>query len=546
MAYARRYAARPHRPRTGPLEANEINEAKLEIIRAVQKEAFPNEFKILKEGNLRLQESSKLQGLRPYYDEVDRVIRLRRRTRLSKEEAVDLIVLPSKHWLLNLLIWDAHKRVKHAGVSQTITEIRQSYWILRGRQAVRDLQSKCVPCRKLYGRCLNQPIAPLPSKRCSRSLAFETVGIDFAGPLFIKKTDRTTSKAYICLITCAATRAIHLEIVCSLTTDDFLLAFRRFIAQRGLCRIVYSDNAKTFQKADTVLLQLWENLESAEVRAFFANTGIEWRFICERAPWWGGFYESMVKSVKMPLKKILGRALLSHDEMETTLKEIEAAINSRPLTYEYNELREPEPITPSHFIIGRRLNLLPPLTLEPVEEEELTAEQLTNRVRYRERLLDSYWQKWRGEYFHQLSNRPDNNPASQQNIRPGTVVVIKEDGTPRHKWKMGVIRKVFKGPDRIVRAARVLTENGFPQRPVQKLFPLEVYSEPEEPNPAQQDQEESSSDDEEPPAPDQEEEPEDVAPPDPESATSGEDVRTRSGRVIRIPRNLRDYVMLIN
>ena len=248
----------------------------------------------------------------------------------------------------------------------------------------------------------------------------------------------------------------------------------------------------------------------------------------------------------MPLNKILGRALLKHDEMETTLKEIEAAINSRPLTYEYNELREPEPITPSHFIIGRRLNLLPPLTLEPVEEEELTAEQLTNRVRYRERLLDSYWQKWRGEYFHQLSNRPDNNPASQQNIRPGTVVVIKEDGTPRHKWKMGVIRKVFKGPDRIVRAARVLTENGFLQRPVQKLFPLEVYSEPEEPNPAQQDQEESSSDDEDPPAPDQEEEPEDVAPPDPESATAGEDVRTRIRRFIYISRILIFFFLLLN
>ena len=263
MAYAKRYAARPHHPRTGPLAANEIIGAKMEIVRAVQKEAFPNEFRILKAGNLRLQESSKLQGLRPYYDEVDRVIRLRRRTRLSEEEAVDLIVLPSKHWLLNLLIWDAHRRVKHAGVSQTITEIRQSYWILRGRQAVRDLLSRCVPCRKLYGRCLNQPIAPLPSKRCSRSLAFETVGIDFAGPLFIKQTDRTASKAYICLITCATTRAVHLELVCSLTTDDFLLAFRRFIAQRGLCRIVYSDNAKTFQKAETVLIQLWENMESA-------------------------------------------------------------------------------------------------------------------------------------------------------------------------------------------------------------------------------------------------------------------------------------------
>ncbi len=92
-------------------------------------------------------------------------------------------------------------------------------------------------------------------------MAFETVGIDFAGPLFIKEMDRTESKedANICSITWATTRATYLA------TDDFVLAFRRFIAQRGLYRIVYSDNMKTFKKAHTVFIQLWKKLESAEV-----------------------------------------------------------------------------------------------------------------------------------------------------------------------------------------------------------------------------------------------------------------------------------------
>jgi len=239
----------------------------------------------------------------------------------------------------------------------------------------------------------------------------------------------------VCLITCAATRAIHLELVKSLSSDEFLLALRRFISQRGLCRVIYSDNAKTFKKASSGIMQLWKNLQTdLEVKAFFTNNNIEWRFICERAPWWRGFYESLVKSVKNPLKKIIGKALLNYVEMETTLKEIEAAINSRPLSYEYNGVDEPEPITPFHFIMGKRLALLPLMTTDAIENpEEITAEQLTNRLRYRERLLNGYWKKWRGEYFQQLSNRTSRNPYIIQRIIPNSVVLIEEDNVPRHK-----------------------------------------------------------------------------------------------------------------
>ncbi len=80
-----------HEHRTGPLEAIQINEAKLEIIRAVQKKAFPNELK--KEEHMWLQESSKIQGLCSCYDKEGRVIRLRPRNQLPKWEAVDLILV---------------------------------------------------------------------------------------------------------------------------------------------------------------------------------------------------------------------------------------------------------------------------------------------------------------------------------------------------------------------------------------------------------------------------------------------------------------------
>ncbi|GBM72540.1 hypothetical protein AVEN_78430-1, partial [Araneus ventricosus] len=82
----------------------------------------------------------------------------------------------------------------------------------------------------------------------------------------------------------------------------------------------------------------------------FTDNGIHWKFIVERAPWWGGFYERLVKTVKEPLRKILGKALLTFEELSTILSEVEVIVNNRPLTYVENDPGEPEPLTPAHFL----------------------------------------------------------------------------------------------------------------------------------------------------------------------------------------------------
>ncbi|GFU29127.1 integrase catalytic domain-containing protein [Trichonephila clavipes] len=81
-----------------------------------------------------------------------------------------------------------------------------------------------------------------------------------------------------------------------------------------------------------------------------ADKGIHWKFIVERVPWWGGFYERLVKTKKDPLRKILGRALLTFEELSVILSEVEVIVNHRPLTYVENDPGEPEPLTPAHFL----------------------------------------------------------------------------------------------------------------------------------------------------------------------------------------------------
>ena len=164
--------------------------------------------------------------------------------------------------------------------------------------------------------------------------------MDFAGPLYVKniyKSKGEMFKCYIVLFTCASTRAIHVELGPDLTASSFIRVLKRFFG-RGLPNLFISDNGKTFK--------------DGKVKKFVLNLNIDWKFNVPTASWWGGFFEICVKLVKRCLKKVLGDARLSYEELETVLIETEGVLNSRPLTYVYNELSE-GPLTPSYLVIGR-------------------------------------------------------------------------------------------------------------------------------------------------------------------------------------------------
>ncbi|GFS52840.1 integrase catalytic domain-containing protein [Trichonephila inaurata madagascariensis] len=105
-------------------------------------------------------------------------------------------------------------------------------------------------------------MAPLPRDRIEHSPPFAVTGLDFTGPIYVKNSKE---KFHILLCTCAVTRALHLELVTNLTTEAFLLAFRRFISRRGLCTVIYSDNAKTIKRAEIELRRLWTVISHPDV-----------------------------------------------------------------------------------------------------------------------------------------------------------------------------------------------------------------------------------------------------------------------------------------
>ena len=167
---------------------------------------------------------------------------------------------------------------------------------------------------------LQQP--DLPDERVSDDPPFTHTGIDFAGPLYTseKGANEEDSKTYVCLFTCALTRAVHLELTKRLSSEAFMLAFHRFTSRRALPVTLLSDNARTFKSASKDIVKI---SRAKEVTHYIANNGVMWKFIVERAAWWAGFWERLIQTVKCTLNKMIGRSSLSFEELNTLLVEVE-------------------------------------------------------------------------------------------------------------------------------------------------------------------------------------------------------------------------------
>ena len=327
--------------RSKELTSNEVIIAEIMWIRNTQTASFSEEFAFLSSKS----PGSSLIRVRQFGLSLDnhKVIRCKGRLKNTclPDSSKNPVLLPSKHRFVDPVIRHVHERVKHSGIRDTLTTLRERYRILRGREVVKRNLKTCFLCRKLEGAPYQSiPVSDLPSERVSEDPPpFTHTGLDFAGPLVVRNEssstpEESTVKAYVCLYSCASTRAVHLELTQGLSTESFLRSFRRFMSRRGLPATLISDNAKTFKSASKEIRTV---SRSEEVQRFLTSNQVTWNFIVERAPWWGGFWERLIGSVKRSLKKILQRATLSYEKLIAVLAEVESIINSRPITYIYDD-----------------------------------------------------------------------------------------------------------------------------------------------------------------------------------------------------------------
>ena len=167
----------------------------------------------------------------------------------------------------------------------------------------------------------------------------------------------------------------------------FTRGFQRFAARRGLPNEIINDNAKTFK--------------SKEVKRLMTQLNVHQRFILPASPWWGGFYERLVRSVKLSLKKILKRAMVTFEELQTILAEIEATINQRPLCYSSDE-EIGNTITPNHLIFGRQLKYQASAN---VFSASSSPDDFTKRYKYLLKLVEHFQKRFRDTYLNELKQR---------------------------------------------------------------------------------------------------------------------------------------------
>ena len=377
------------------------------------------------------------------------------------------IFLPSNNLFSEKLVMHAHKVTMHGGVGLTMTYVREGYWIPQLRKIAKRVRDRCHGCKRSRAVPLGKPpVANLPLERTEGSRPFEVVGLDYAGPFYYRASHKREAKAYLILYTCSLTRALHLEILPDQTADNFIPSLKRLIARKGRPRVIYSDNAQTFLAASKWLKRVLKNEKTHD---FLATNDIQWKFNMSRAPWWGGQFERMVGLVKQSIFKVIGKSSLSWNELSEVIIDAEVTLNNRPLSYVEDDIDLPV-LTPNMMMFGPHV-MVP--ESDPNDEETT---DLRRRARYVLKCKARIWDRWRNEYLRGLRERHNMSRHNKSNtVNVGDVMLIKGDDKNRSKWKMGIIIELISGKDNVNRGAILKTFNGYLERAVQHLYPMELH-----------------------------------------------------------------------
>ncbi|XP_029054284.1 uncharacterized protein LOC114881619 [Osmia bicornis bicornis] len=440
-----------------------------------QRESFQPEFQALKRKGTLLQrilplKGSKLAALSPFIDK-DGLIRVG--SRLSTANIPETEKHPEK--VTRIILEREHHRLLHFGPEQLLHSLRQRYWPLSGRREARKMTRGCLQCFRRTPRAPEVIMGDLPRDRVRGFVRpFTNTGVNYAGSLQVRESRRRgrihIAKAWIAVFTSFSTKAVHLELVTELTTESFLAALRRFVARRGVCSQMSSDNGTNFVGAAGKLREVYEFLgtEHDAISNHLARQNIERKFIPPRAPHFGGLWEAAVKATKRHLNTVT-KGLVSTFEEYYTL-EIESILNSRPLTPLSSDPNDLLALTPAHFLVGDTLLLPAEHSYVNVPDNKLSRWQHLQKVR------QHFWTRWHREYLQELQKRQKWRTNGEK-LQIGTLVLLKEDHVPPFYWVIGRIAKVHPSVDNVVRVATVKTPTGLFKRAVKNLCPLSTEEE---------------------------------------------------------------------
>ncbi|XP_065365522.1 uncharacterized protein LOC135958548 [Calliphora vicina] len=451
------------------LQPQELENALLRIVFNLQQHHFQDDIqRALKKND----PQGALKCLNPFIDSSNGFNLLKVGGRLEfaaiSEGQKHPIILPSKNHFVDCYVRHLHISNYHAGPKALMSLIRQRFWIINSRNLCRRIVNSCPQCIRYRPRLLQQMMGNLPVERLNPSRPFARCAVDFCGPVntYLRIRGKVPYKTYIAVFVCLATKAVHLEVVSDLSTDAFIAALKRMIGRRGLPTDIFCDNATNFVGANSKLAQLksflFDPKNSNFIINYCSNQFINFRFIPPRAPHFGGLWEAAVKSAKGHLTRTLDNTRLTYEELATAMIDIEAILNSRPISPLSSDPSDFEALTPGHFLIGAPLRSLPERDVPPIE---------INKLEYWARISaikQHFWKKWSHDYINELQTR-NKWTSTNSNICTGSLVIIKEDNLPPQRWLMGKIINIVRGRDDRVRVVDIKTTKGIIRRPIHRL-----------------------------------------------------------------------------
>lgn len=393
------------------------------------------------------------------------------------EQAKFPILMPKAtqdHFVV-LILLHIHTSLKHGGTSQTLLHFQQKYWMPCGKQQTYSALLKCYSCAREMAQPYEQPtISDLPAFRLqANEPPFSAIGLDTCGPFKILDQNK-----YVLLVTCLVIRGVALEVLDSLETNHVHAALKRIEARRSPAKFYLSDNAPQY-------LLLKQHIEKNNVEE------ITWKFIPEYTPWTGGVYERLNRMLKTSFYRCFRESpFCGPVQFRTMIAEIEAAINSRPLT-SVPATPNDEILTPNHFL-KVRCPTNEVLTIAPVSNTK-AAKALVEISRRSNEIINQFWRHWKTSYLQHLQQRPATqkfqNKYAARLPRIGDVVIIRDDLRKRAYWKLGKIVQLNVSDDLQVRSAQLKVGSGkITVRPLKDLFFLELneYDDQKDPVPPQQ------------------------------------------------------------
>lgn len=447
------------------LTTEDLESATKAIVKLVQRQVYPQEMREL-ERSKPVKLTSSIVKLHPVL--IENILRVGGRITEAPTsfDSKHPMIVPSSHHVTRLLIEHFHQKLAHAGQEHILAQMRERFWIPKGRSVVRKVVRTCLTCRKYKATAMEQMMAALPAFRTTAyEPCFTHTGVDYFGPLSIKR-GRAVVKRWGALFTCLNSRAVHLELASTLETDCFLNLLRRFVNRRGAPKFIYSDNGTNFVGAEREIREAIEHWNQKQISNELLQRGIQWVFQPPKASHASGVWERLIRSTRKALKAILGESLVDEEVATTVLTEVESVLNSRPLCAASDDPSDLEPLTPNHLLLQRPVQALPPGVF--VDED------IYHRKKWRQTqiLADHFWKRWLREYIPALQERQKWNRI-RRNAEVGDIVLLIDHSIPRGKWLLGRVLKTFPGRDGLVRTVEVKTQSSTLIRPIQKLCLLE-------------------------------------------------------------------------